>query len=120
LKTLELISAPKYFEELSHKTGQLVAGILQQAQQAGIPMSANHVGGMFGLFFTETHPVTHFEQVSACDIARFQQFFHAMLEAGIYLAPSAYEAGFVSSAHSQKDIELTIESAGEVLESLAH
>jgi glutamate-1-semialdehyde 2,1-aminomutase len=120
LKTLELISAPNYFEVLSHKTGQLVAGILQQAQQAGISMSANHVGGMFGLFFTEIHPVTHFEQVSACDIGRFQQFFHAMLKAGIYLAPSAYEAGFVSSAHSQKDIKLTIEIAGEVLESLAH
>lgn len=118
LKTLELISAPNYFEELGHKTGQLVAGILQHAQQAGIPMSANHVGGMFGLFFTETHPVTYFEQVSACDIARFQQFFHAMLEAGIYLAPSAYEAGFVSSAHSREDIEQTIEIAGEALKSL--
>ena len=119
LKTLELISIPNFFEELTRKTQQLVAGILRQAQDSGIAMSANYVGAMFGLFFTEEHPVTNFTQVSTCNMERFKRFFHAMLQRGIYLAPSAYEAGFVSNAHTLEDINRTIDTAGEVLRQLA-
>ncbi len=119
LKTLELISVPNFFEELGHKTQQLVEGILQQAKDTGIAMSANSVGAMFGLFFTEEHPVTNFTQVTACDLERFKRFFHDMLKQGIYMAPSTYEAGFVSSAHTTEDINRTIDTTGKVLRRLA-
>ena len=117
LKTLELISAPGFFDTLGEKTKQLVDGVLQAARKHSIPMTANHIGGMFGLFFSET-PVKSFDQVTRCDIERFKAFFHGMLEAGIYLAPSAYEAGFVSMAHSDDDIQATIDAADQVLGSL--
>jgi glutamate-1-semialdehyde 2,1-aminomutase len=81
-------------------------------------MTENHVGGMFGLFFTEADKVSNFAQTSQCDIERFQKFFHGMLEEGIYLAPSAYEAGFVSSEHTDADIEATIDAAARVLRTL--
>ncbi len=119
LKTLELISVANFFDELERKTQQLVEGILQQAQDTGIAMSANSVGAMFGLFFTEEYPVTNLAQVTACNLERFKLFFHAMLKRGIYLAPSAYEAGFVSSAHTLEDINRTIDTAGKVLKQLA-
>jgi glutamate-1-semialdehyde 2,1-aminomutase len=118
LATLELVSEVGFYEKLERKTARLVEGIMQRAVEAGIPMAANQVGGMFGLFFSEEDNVTSFAQVTACDLDRFKRFFHAMLEAGIYLAPSAFEAGFVSSAHSDEDIELTIEAADRVLNSL--
>ncbi|MCP4410713.1 MAG: glutamate-1-semialdehyde 2,1-aminomutase [Gammaproteobacteria bacterium] len=115
LKTLELISRPGFHEELGRKTRRLIEGVLQQAERTGVPMTANRVGGMFGLFFTQAQTVNYFAQVSDCDIERFKQFFHGMLGAGVYLAPSAFEAGFMSSAHSEEDIDQTIRIAGEVL-----
>jgi len=118
LKTLELISAPDFHEGLGELTRVLVGGILDRARRAGVPMTANQVGGMFGLFFTEAPEVSNFAQVSACDLERFRRFFHGMLDQGVYLGPSAYEAGFVSAAHTDRDLEFTIEAAGRVLSAL--
>lgn len=115
LKTLELISAPGFFESLTQKVETLVQGILAEARKAGIPMTANSVGGMFGLFFTQAEQVSDFAGATACDQARFRRFFHAMLKGGVYLAPSAFEAGFVSAAHSADDLEASIAAAGEAL-----
>ena len=118
LKTLELISADNFFDELSNKVNTLVDGIINKANAAGIPMTSNTVGGMFGLFFTEADSVTNFDQVTQCNIERFNKFFHGMLNEGVYLAPSAYEAGFVSSAHTEEDIQNTINAAEKVFASL--
>ena len=111
LKNLEIISRPGFFEDLTQRTGQLVSGILGAAEANGIDMCANQVGAMFGLFFTDQPEVMRFSQVSACDTELFKKFFHGMLARGIYLAPSAYEAGFVSAMHGAAEIEQTIEAA---------
>ncbi|MGH8502187.1 MAG: glutamate-1-semialdehyde 2,1-aminomutase [Gammaproteobacteria bacterium] len=118
LKTLELISAPGFFEDLADKTGALVDTLLDEATAAGIPMTANRLGGMFGFFFTDAGQITRYEQVIACDRDRFKAFFRGMLEQGVYLAPSPFEAGFMSSAHSEDDIQATLAAAGDVLRSL--
>ncbi|MCW9013679.1 MAG: glutamate-1-semialdehyde 2,1-aminomutase [Gammaproteobacteria bacterium] len=118
LKTLELISADAFFNELSVKVNTLVGGILEKAKAAGIPMTSNTVGGMFGLFFTDADKVSNFAQVTECNIERFNKFFHGMLDEGFYLAPSAYEAGFVSAMHTDDDIQATIDAAGKVLGTL--
>jgi glutamate-1-semialdehyde 2,1-aminomutase len=118
LTTLELIAAPGFFDRLAARAGTLVDGILERAATAGIPMSSNRVGGMFGLFFSEDEQISNFEQVTRCNIDRFNKFFHGMLDAGIYLAPSAYEAGFVSAAHSDEDIQKTLDAAARVLGNL--
>lgn len=118
LKTLELISADNFFENLNAKVNTLVNGIIQKAVGNNIPMTQNIVGGMFGLFFTDATKVSNFEQATQCDIERFQKFYHGMLDHGIYLAPSAYEAGFVSCMHTDEDIQATIDAAGKVMESL--
>ena len=114
LKTLELIAATGFFETLTEKTRQLVDGMRERAARAGLPLAVNAVGGMFGLFFTESSVVRNFAEVMACDAERFKRFFHAMLEEGVYLAPSAFEAGFVSAAHDEAIIEETLEAAGRV------
>ncbi len=119
LKTLELISQPNFFSELTKKTETLVDGLLKQAKNAGVPVTANQVGGMFGIFFTDAEQVTNFAQSTACRQGQFKAFFHAMLTRGIYLAPSAFEAGFVSAAHSDEDIENTIAAAGEAFKEIA-
>lgn len=119
LKTLELISADGFYDALATKVNTLVEGIMTKAKDAGIPMAANTVGGMFGLFFTEATTVSNFQQVTECDITRFNSFFHGMLDEGVYLAPSAYEAGFVTSTHSNDDIQATIDAAAKVLETLS-
>jgi len=119
LATLSLISAPEFYEELATRTAHLALGFKTAAKRAGIPLCAQHVGGMFGLFFTDAEQVTSFAQVMACDADRFKQFFHAMLAAGIYLAPSPYEAGFVSSAHSDADIEHTVDAAARFFATLS-
>ncbi|MEO1880838.1 MAG: glutamate-1-semialdehyde 2,1-aminomutase [Methylococcales bacterium] len=118
LKTLELISHTGFYQQLSEKTEQLVTGIHDKARLAGIPFAVNRVGAMFGLFFTEEETVSSFAQVMKSDQARFKQFFHGMLERGVYLAPSAFEAGFVSAAHSDEDIAKTIEAASTVFKTL--
>ena len=118
LKTLELISAPGFYDDLGAKTLQLTEGMKVAARAAGIPLTTNQVGGMFGLFFTEADQVKDYAGATACDVARFRAFFHAMLTRGQYLAPSAYEAGFVSAAHSQADIQATLTAAAESLSGL--
>jgi glutamate-1-semialdehyde 2,1-aminomutase len=118
LATMKLIEQPGFYEKLTLKTARLVDGITAKAFENGIPMASNQVGGMFGLFFTDEANISNFDQVMGCNIDRFKLFFHGMLNEGVYLAPSAFEAGFVSSAHSDKDIEDTIEAAGRVLATL--
>lgn len=118
LTTLNLISAPNFFEELSKTTTLLVSGLQKVANNAGIPFTTNAVGGMFGLFFSEENSISTFDQVMNCDQERFNTFFHGMLGRGIYLAPSSYEAGFVSSAHTDDDINATIEAAEKIMQSL--
>jgi glutamate-1-semialdehyde 2,1-aminomutase len=113
LATLELISAPGFHAELTAKTQWLCEGMVAAARATGIPLTANHVGGMFGIFFTG-EPVSTYAQAVACDVERFKAFFHGMLAEGIYLAPSAFEAGFMSSAHTEEDIEATLTAARRV------
>jgi glutamate-1-semialdehyde 2,1-aminomutase len=112
--TLDLISAPHFFTNLTAKTENFVQALRARAQAAHIPMTGVAVGGMFGLFFTSADKIENFEQVSACDVERFKRFFHGMLEKGIYLAPSAFEAGFLSAAHGEKEIEATLAAAEAV------
>jgi glutamate-1-semialdehyde 2,1-aminomutase len=111
LKNLEIISRPGFFEELTQRTTQLLEGLSAAAEANDIPMRTNQVGAMFGLFFTDQPEVTSFSQVSACDVERFKKFFHGMLQRGVNLAPSAYEAGFVSAMHGAAEIEQTVEAA---------
>ncbi|QKT03197.1 glutamate-1-semialdehyde 2,1-aminomutase [Ectothiorhodospiraceae bacterium 2226] len=119
LATLRAIQQAGFYDRLSLLAARLVDGVLAQARAAGIPMSGVAVGGMFGLFFTEAEAVRSFKEATACDVERFKAFFHGMLEEGVYLAPSAFEAGFVSSAHTESVIDETIEAAGRVLRTLA-
>ncbi|MFT5574029.1 MAG: glutamate-1-semialdehyde 2,1-aminomutase [Cryomorphaceae bacterium] len=118
LKTLELISAPNFFENLTVKVKSLLIGMKNAAQNSDVPLAVQGVGGMFGLFFTEAERVEGFAGSVACDAERFNKFFHGMLERGVYLAPSSFEAGFVSIAHSENDIADTIERAAEVMATL--
>jgi glutamate-1-semialdehyde 2,1-aminomutase len=111
LKTLELIARPGFYEALTAKTEKLTSGLKDRARQANIAMTTNAVGGMFGLFFSEEQKITTFAQVMQCDQNLFKRFFHAMLEQGIYLAPSAFEAGFVSAAHTDEDLKKTLDIA---------
>ena len=119
LVTLRLISEPGFYDRLTKATKRLVDGIRAAADKAGIALTSNQVGGMFGLFFTDATKVTDYRQATACDQQRFQHFFHAMLERGVYLAPSAYEAGFVSAAHGEAEIDATVAAATESFAALA-
>jgi glutamate-1-semialdehyde 2,1-aminomutase len=114
LKTLELITQPGFYDALTAKTTRLLQGLQAAADQAGVPFTTNPVGGMFGLFFSQEKTISRFSQVMACDVERFKQFFHAMLDKGIYLAPSAFEAGFVSAAHTDEDLRVTVEAAENI------
>jgi glutamate-1-semialdehyde 2,1-aminomutase len=111
LATLDIISQPGFYEPLFAKTEKLVQGLLAAAKNIGIPMTSNHVGSMWGLFFTEEKTITNYQQVMACDTQRFNRFFHGMLDEGVYLAPASYEAAFMSSAHSDADLAATVLSA---------
>lgn len=115
---LDAVSEPGFFEALTTKVNRLVDGTCQAAGDAGISITSNAVGGMFGLFFSDDKTITRYDQVTQCNIDRFNQFFHGMLEQGVYLAPSAYEAGFVSAAHSNDDIDQTIAAAATVFKQL--
>lgn len=117
LKTLDLLGEPGFYERLEMQTRKLTDGLAASAKRHGIAFSADAVGGMFGLYFSETVPTT-LSEVSASNIERFKQFFHGMLDAGVYLAPSAFEAGFVSAAHDDEVIAATIEAADKVFQSL--
>ena len=111
LQTLELIATPGFYDVLSAITEKLASGLVAQAEKAGVPLTYNQIGGMFGIFFTDAPAVENFAQATACNQDAFKQFFHSMLDHGIYMAPSSYEAGFVSSAHSDDDISATLEAA---------
>jgi len=118
IKTLELISTPNFFENLTVKVKSLMLGLKNVSQSHDIPLATNGIGGMFGLFFTEAERINTFDDSVACDSDRFNKFFHGMLERGVYLAPSSFEAGFVSITHSENDIADTIDHACEVMKTL--
>ncbi len=118
LATLELIAAPGFHERLNAMTDVLVRRLAGAAAAAGIALATNHVCGMFGLFFTGERSVDNFTKVMNCDVERFKRFFHRMLEEGVYFAPSAYEAGFLSAAHSTADIDATVAAAAKTFASL--
>ena len=118
LKTLEKIDDDAFWASLTAKTRRLVDGLAAAAVDAGVPVSVEAEGGMFGMVFTADGPVRSYAQVAAADVDRFKRFFHGMLDEGVYLAPSAFEAGFVSAAHSDDDIDITIAAASKVFATL--
>ena len=118
LATLKQIMKPGFFESLSTMTQRLTDGLEARAKAARIPLCTAQVGGMFGVFFTDLPEVQSYAQVMDCNVDRFKLFFHGMLEQGVYLAPSAFEAGFVSAAHSKADIDATLDAAERVLTGL--
>jgi glutamate-1-semialdehyde 2,1-aminomutase len=118
IATLQQVLEAGFYERLGERLDRLIEGLRSVASDTDIPLTTNHVGTMFGLFFTEADTVSSFADVMACDTVRFGCFFHGMLEAGIYLAPSAFEAGFISAAHGNSEIDRTLESARQVLKAL--
>jgi glutamate-1-semialdehyde 2,1-aminomutase len=110
LATLGLVRQPGFHARVEATTRRLVEGLAAEAKQAGVAFSAQSIGSMFGLYFRATAPASYAE-VMQCDREAFNRFFHAMLEAGVYLAPSAYEAGFVSAAHGEAELEATLAAA---------
>ncbi|OZG70042.1 glutamate-1-semialdehyde-2,1-aminomutase [Hahella sp. CCB-MM4] len=118
LAMLNEISQPSFHEELGAKAKKLIEGLKQAASDVGIPMTTHQVGGMFGFFFSDEPIITRYDQVMQCDMEKFKAFYHGMLQKGIYLAPSAFEAGFISSAHTDEDIAATINAAAEVFKTL--
>jgi len=114
LATLKLVQAQGFYDSLARSTTSLVEGLSATARRLGISFSAQAVGGMFGIYFRSRPPVTYGE-VMECDKEAFNRFFHAMLDKGVYFAPSAYEAGFVSAAHGKSEIEATVSAAERVL-----
>ncbi|MFA5172623.1 MAG: glutamate-1-semialdehyde 2,1-aminomutase [Sulfuriferula sp.] len=113
LATLKLIQVPGFHQRLGEVTGKFVTGLAAVAAKHGVAFSAQHVGGMFGLYFRAQVP-QNYAQVMECDVAAFNRFFHGMLDAGVYFAPSAFEAGFVSAAHGDAEISVTLEKAEQV------
>ncbi|KMJ48701.1 glutamate-1-semialdehyde aminotransferase [Vogesella sp. EB] len=114
LATLRLIQQPGFHDTLGRRSARLAAGLADAARDAGIAMTTDSVGGMFGFYFSDTVPASYAE-ATRCDITRFKAFFHAMLDEGVYLAPSAYEAGFISIAHTDELVEQTISAARRAL-----
>jgi glutamate-1-semialdehyde 2,1-aminomutase len=111
LAMLDQISQPGIYEGLNDRSTALLSGLRERAKAANVPFTTNQMGGMFGCFFSEEETVTRFDQVTACNIENFQTFFHGMLNNGVYLAPSAYEAGFISTAHGDAEIAHTLDAA---------
>jgi glutamate-1-semialdehyde 2,1-aminomutase len=118
LATLRAIQEPGFYERLSERTRALTGGLAGAAAHAGIAFSAQSIGGMFGIYFAKSVPDS-FAAVMRCDKERFNRFFHSMLDAGIYLAPSAFEAGFVSSAHTAANVDETVRAAADAFRQLA-
>ncbi len=118
--TLKHLRAPGFHEALGAKSERLTGGLVERARAHGIAMSRHLVGGMFGFFFTDVDPVTSFDDVQGCDLEMFRRFFGGMLEEGVYLAPSAYEAGFISIAHTDEIIDETIAAADRVFARIAN
>jgi glutamate-1-semialdehyde 2,1-aminomutase len=119
LATLNLISQPGFLKPVARRTTRLVEGLVTRASAAGIPLTSNHVGTMWGIFFSEDEKIVNYNQVMKCDTERFARFFHGMLEEGVYLAPASYEAGFMSAAHSDDDITHTLSAAERVFSRIA-
>jgi len=119
LAMMNSIQQDGLYEQLTERVQQLVTGLQTAADKHGIPFTTNSAGSMFGFFFTEEKQVSTFAQVCACDQERFKAFFHAMLEEGVYLAPSAFEAGFMSAAHTEQDVADTIAAADRVFAKFA-
>jgi glutamate-1-semialdehyde 2,1-aminomutase len=117
IRTLQLIQEPEFFDDLTKVTRRLVDGMTEMARKNSVDFCADAVGGMFGIYFSRSIPES-FSDVMASDRERFNQFFHLMLDRGVYLAPSAFEAGFVSSAHSEADIAATLDAADEAFAEL--
>ena len=118
LATLELISEPGFLEPVCRRTSALVNGLVDRAQATGIPLTSNHVGTMWGIFFSDERKIINYDQVMRCNKDRFARFFHGMLREGVYLAPASFEAGFMSSAHTDEDIQFTLEASERVFASL--
>jgi glutamate-1-semialdehyde 2,1-aminomutase len=118
LTTLRKIETDGFYEELGRVTAQLTEGLAAAANDAGIPLATTHAGGMFGFVFSAEAPVQSYAQVAAADIDTFRRFYHGMLAEDVYLAPSAFEAGFVSSAHGDAEIDRTLNAARQVLAQL--
>jgi len=116
LATLQLVAEPGFHARLARTTTRLADGLRALGARHRVPLVVNDVPGMFGLFFTDRQRISSFKDVMACDVARFKRFFHALLEAGVYLAPSAFEAGFVSAAHADEDIDFTLDAAARALD----
>ena len=119
LAMLELLEEPGFYTRLEQKTAELTTGLQDAADRASVAFTTNHVCGMFGLFFTRETQVGNYAQVMSCDVEAFRRFFHGMLREGVYLAPSAFEAGFMSSMHSAEDIAATVGAARRVLAEMA-
>ena len=113
IKMFEHLREPNFYQNLSDKLDVLLKGLKQAADEAGIAMHTEQIGGMFGLYFTEQTQIQSFDDILKCDVEAFKKFFHGMLKRGVNLAPSAFEAGFISSAHTDEDIAFTIEMAKE-------
>jgi glutamate-1-semialdehyde 2,1-aminomutase len=118
LATLERVAADGFHAQLDTRAKRLVSGLQQLANDAGIPFTTNQIGGMFGCFFSTDKTITRFEQVMRCNPENFQKFYHGMLKAGVYLAPSAYETGFISSTHTDAVIDATLEAAAQAFKTL--
>jgi glutamate-1-semialdehyde 2,1-aminomutase len=118
LTTLRLISRPGFHDELTDFTTRLLEGLQQRADAAGIPFVTTQAGGMFGLYFSEAESIVTFQDVMTSDADRFKRFFHLMLEGGVYLAPSAFEAGFTSIAHGDAELQLTLDAAEKAFAAL--
>ena len=118
MATLRLIQTPGFYERLEASAQRLVSGLVGAARERGVPMAGDHVGGMFGVYFAERVPASY-RDVMAADKERFNAFFHAMLERGVYLAPSAFEAGFVSSAHGDAVVDATVAAARHAFSAIA-
>ncbi len=119
LAMLEEVGKAGFYDDLAQKTSQLLAGLKERAQAHGVPFTTNQCGGMFGCFFSEEETVSRFPQVMACDSGAFKRYFHVMLDNGVYLAPSAFEAGFVSSAHGVTEIQHTLDAADKAFAAVA-
>lgn len=118
LATLDGLAAEGFYERLEERTRRLAEGLAAAAADAGVALATEAIGGMFGFVFTGEAPVRRYAQVAAADLERFRRFFHAMLERGVYFAPSAFEAGFVSGAHGEAEIETTLERAADAMRAL--
>ncbi len=118
LLTLSMIERPGFYEQLKHQTEKLTQGMTELAQTFDIPFQIKSIESIFGIFFSNQEKLDDYDAVAHCDIELFKKFFHGMLEEGIYLAPSAFEAGFISSAHGDHEIELTLAAAKRVFEKI--